>query len=218
MVVGRRAKPQTVRRVFQKWLISQVVFSVVRRVGSADTFSVAFDQAENRGGVTRGVLKTTNGFPVKLALLIAVKRARRCFSAWWEMPHISRVQTWICAFFDFNVGAHGSSVRVWCAHQLLRLWTVLFKWIQIAAALTTRMSLCSWSVHMQSSVRDPPPLRQVHHPWLKPPSDVRHSKVHLWNHETCLTGICSTASSLQPCLVQSRKNDFDCCRVTYRVR
>lgn len=106
--------------LFHKW------FSLSCAELGAQTLSASSSIKKKIVEVTHGVLNTTNGLPVKLALLIAVKRAHRCFSAWWEMAHISRVHTWICAFFYFNVGAHGSSVRVCCAHQLQRLWTVLF--------------------------------------------------------------------------------------------
>lgn len=139
--------------------------------------------------------------------------------------YVSRVQTATRFFFHFNAAAHRWSVWVLCAHQLHELWrgspSNESKLLQL---WPHRQPWCHASLQLIAAHAElrawfcPPPLssRQVHHPWLKPPLVVRHSRVHLWNHGLCLTGILNTAPTPQPCLVQSRNDYFEYWMLTYQ--
>lgn len=89
--------------------------------------------------------------------------------------------------FGVHTSCWGCGLSSLTESKLLQLWPHGQPWCHASLQLIgAHAELRAWFPPSSSSSS---PLRQVHHPWLKPLSDVRHSTVHLWNHGACLTGI-----------------------------
>lgn len=94
--------------LFHKW------FSLVRRVGSADTFSFASDRAEMKQRVTYGIKNKINALHVKSVLLNCIRSNGRSFFFWCfnvNVIHLTcahaDISDVLFVFFSFvNVAAH----------------------------------------------------------------------------------------------------------------